>query len=141
MRTNPQALAKILGQGSNVSSRRTLNAHLQIKSAVAVVLQQLAAWLAGQIDRFKIVNANLRRLPLDLCATPRQFVKFTASLFLRRIHWRDLIDLAAQTLKRRFNLFPAPALAGIDRANCSNLLAVVNGLTGDISRIGGVTQP
>ena len=63
-----------------------------------------ARWL----DRLKPMYANPQRLSFHLFAAPCQFVKLAAALLLRRIHRRDLTDLAAQALERCFDLLPAP---------------------------------
>jgi len=54
------------------------------------------------------MNADSHRLSFYLFTLPRQLVKFSPGLLLGGIHWRHLINIAAQTLKRGFDFVPAP---------------------------------
>ena len=90
------------------------------------------------------MDANHHGLSFDFFTSACQFVKLAATLFLSGIHWRYLIDVTAQNLERGFDLFPGPRLTRFANwsAACFRALRYPGQrLSGDISCIGGVTQP
>src|SRR5882724_7588409 len=111
MRAYAQLFAKVFRQRANVCTRRTNDAHLKIKRAVKIVVQQVTR----RFDSFKCGDTTAYWLTLNLFAAPRQFVEFPPLLLLCRIHWRHLIDFTAQAVKRRFDLVLAEVRISTER--------------------------